>query len=236
MRPAPALAMAALVACSGPAMACGLGLVLALDVSASVDAVEYRLQAEGLATALLSPEVSHLILNAPDPVALAAMTWSGPEHQVLIAPWLLIRGQRDLQGFAAQVAAMERPATFDGRTAIGAALLHSAAMFATAPDCARRTIDISVDGQNNAGPRPQTLRNDRVMEGITVNALAVGGDVAADRSAVESGPLAAYLRAYVIRGADAFVEVAQDYRDYSRAMQRKLLRELEVRMFSELRP
>ena len=225
--------LAALLLLTGAAAAeCRQGLVLALDVSASVNAGEYRLQAEGTSAALLASEVRAILLDptAP-PVALAAFLWSGPEAQTLILPWTLIDSGAALDAASARIAAAPRPPV-DGRTAIGAAMLFAEALFASAPDCPLLTLDISGDGENNAGPAPQSVRRRPAFAGVTINALAVKGDLPWDHGdfATHVGALSAYFTDAVIHGPGAFVERAWDYTDFEAAMTRKLLRELSPPM------
>ncbi|MFN6979640.1 MAG: DUF1194 domain-containing protein, partial [Gemmobacter sp.] len=87
---------------------------------------------------------------------------------------------------------------------------------------------IAADGENNAGIAPGLVRAAPALAGVVVNALAVGGDLPLDHGTIaeEGGRLSAWLEANVIRGPGAFVERAEDYRDFERAMERKLLREL----------
>ena len=230
-------ALAVLLLLAAPAAAeCRQGLVLALDVSASVNAVEYRLQAEGTAAALRSPPVRAILLDpAAPPVALAAFLWSGPEAQTLILPWRLIDGPAALEASAARIATAPRPPV-DGRTAIGSAMLFAAALFAAAPGCPVLTLDISGDGESNAGPAPQDAR--QRLAGVTINALAVKGDLPWDHEdfATHVGALSAYFEARVIHGPGAFVERAWDYGDFEAAMTRKLLRELSPPMLGARLP
>ncbi len=220
--------LAALLLAAPAGAACRQGLILALDVSASVNAAEYRLQAEGTAAALLSPAVRDILLDpAEPPVALAAFLWSGPDAQTLILPWRLIDGPEALAAAAARIAGAPRPPV-DGSTAVGAAMLFAEALFAAAPGCPVLTLDISGDGENNAGPAPQTVRQRPGLAGVTINALAVKGDLPLDHGdfATHVGALSAWFAAHVIHGPGAFVERAWDYTDFEAAMTRKLLREL----------
>ena len=221
-----------------PAMAdCRLALVLALDVSASVDAQEYDLQAQGMARALLSPAVAGVILENPArPIALSAFVWSGPGDRSLVADWTLIDSPDDLQSFADRIARHPRKVSFDGRTAIGAALVQGGLLHATAPPCDRRVIDLAADGENNAGPDPQGPRD--ALRGITVNALAITGERPHDQARNDrpQRSLSRYLERHVIRGPDGFVETALDYADFERAMTRKLLRELKPMMIGSVAP
>lgn len=209
------LSIFALLIFATPARPCALALVLALDVSASVDSNEYRLQLDGTAQALHA--------NAPSliagPVALAATQWASRDEQRLIADWTLIDSPSALTAFTTVLRAAPRP-EWRGRTATGAALTHAQALFASSPDCARQVVDISTDDIQNDGPLPHPL--------VEVNALAIGGDLPLDHGtrAEEGGALTRWLEAHVISGPVAFVEQADDWRDFARAMERKLWREI----------
>ncbi len=199
--------------------ACRQALVLALDVSGSVDAAEYRLQLDGVASALREADVRAALLAMPDaPVHLAVIEWSGSGFQRLVLPWSALDGPAAIEAAAARLAATRRVAAPQA-TAIGAALGRAAGLLDAGPACWRRTVDISGDGKNNDWPEPETVRAGGALAGITVNALVV---------APEGGiaELSAYFRAQVVQGPDAFVETALGYDDYARAMQRKLLREI----------
>jgi hypothetical protein len=202
---------------AGAAQPCTLALVLALDVSASVDGVEYRLQLDGTAQAI---EALGADLVA-GPVALAATQWASADEQRVIVGWHLINSPAALGQFTATLRAAARP-EWQGRTATGAALDHALALFAQAPTCARQVIDISTDDVQNDGPLP------RRWPLIGVNALAVGGDLPLDHGtrADEGGGLTRWLEGHVISGPGAFVESADDWRGFARAMERKLWREL----------
>jgi Protein of unknown function (DUF1194) len=215
-------ALMAGLALASPAGAegCRLALVLALDVSVSVDAEEDRLQREGLARALLAPEVARAFL-AGDPVAVFAFEWSGAASQrALLAGWVLVEDGEDLVHVAEAIAGSERRVGPSDFTAIGAALEFAGAALREAPECRARTVDVSGDGQINDGPRPAAVYAEPSWGGVTVNALVIGG--------AEDGPgLGAWFEANVLRGPGAFWLLADGYGDYERAMRAKLLRELE---------
>ncbi|PKP73621.1 MAG: hypothetical protein CVT84_12645 [Alphaproteobacteria bacterium HGW-Alphaproteobacteria-6] len=221
MRPAgpAALALALVAPAAAAAAGCRLALVLALDVSSSVDAAEYHLQRDGLAKALMAPEVAALILDLDaGPVAIAAFEWSGRNQQVLLAGWVEIGDRATLEALAARIAATER--SHDNfPTALGHALGFGATLMRSAPDCARRVIDVSGDGVNNESFPPAMAYAAFPFDGITVNGLAIGGT---------GFELPQYYRSQVIRGPGAFVELAEDYRDFATAMARKLVREIGV--------
>lgn len=209
---------------------CRLALVLALDVSASVDADEYGLQTGGMARALTSPQVSGILLSDPaNPVAIAVFVWSGPRDQALVADWTLVTDAGTLSGLADRIARYPRRIIFDGRTAIGTALRQAAFLHSTAPTCDRQVVDLATDGRNNAGTDPQDIADSSDFDAVTINGLAIeGGAPAAEAS------LARYLRLRVARGADSFVEIAESYGDFERAMTRKLIRELQEVMLGQL--
>ena len=210
------LAAAALIAVAGPAQACRLALAFALDVSASVDPGEYRLQVEGLAAALKDPEVRSAMLGPAEPVALTAYEWSGAQQQASVAAWTIISGAEKLDAFARTVAGHKRHYS-EFPTAIGYALGYGAALMEHAPPCRRRVIDVSGDGINNAGFGPKLAYSNFNFSNVTVNGLVVGGD---------DLKLVSFYETEVAHGPNAFVEVAADYADYARVMRRKLLREL----------
>ncbi len=204
-------ALALACAPAAGAQECRLALSLGLDVSNSVDAREYALQTRGLAAALEAPEVAAAFLAAPGRfVALQVFEWSGRRRQAVRIDWTAVRSRGDLARVAARLRGQRRSfAAYP--TAIGRALAFGAAEIARAPACARATLDLSGDGENNDAEPPEEV----TATGITVNGLAIGGPAIAD-----------YYAEKVARGPGAFVETARDHADFGRAMRRKLLREL----------
>ena len=220
-----ALALAWVVGFAAPLTAaeCRLALVLALDVSSSVDAQEDALQRRGLAAALISPPVERAIFAAPLPVALAAYEWSGRYNQQILADWRLIRSRRDLLEMAETLGRSNRSHN-EFPTAMGYALGYGAGLLARGPDCLFRTLDMAGDGENNEGFGPAAAYAEFPFAGVTVNGLVV--------SAPDDGAeidLVTWYRDEVLHGPGAFLEVAQGFGDYERAMRRKLLRELRPR-------
>ena len=220
-----ALAGAALALGAPAQAACRQALALGLDVSGSVDPAEYRMQLDGLAGALTSPDVMAAFTGTPGlAVAVTVFEWSGPFDAARIVPWTDISAAGDLRAIAARLRAAVR-APGDPSTAIGSAMVHGFELLAGRPDCGRHTLDLSGDGRANTGPQPGSVAAPR---GVTVNALAIGSDAptTGDERQVQISELTAYFRAEVIRGPDAFVEAALGFEDYREAMRRKLLREL----------
>ncbi|MHC0054363.1 DUF1194 domain-containing protein [Actibacterium sp. D379-3] len=211
--------------------ACRQALAIGLDVSGSVDAREYQLQLDGLAAALLSPEVSAALLQMPQaPAALSVYEWSGARDQRQILPWTRIDSTRALADAARALRQVERRLQ-SPETALGAAMMQGGALLAGMPGCWTRTLDISGDGESNEGPRPRDVGDDPRFADITINALVVGS-----AGQDEAAALTAYFRAEVIRGPGAFVEVALGFEDYQAAMTRKLLRELSGLNVARLAP
>lgn len=233
-RRALAAAAAALALWAGTSAAeCRLALALALDVSGSVNFMEYRLQLDGIANALSSPDVIAAIVATPgDTVAIGVYEWSGPDFQRVLVGWTMLYGPADVAEVAARLRAAERVGS-DPSTAIGAAMHYGAGMMATAPACWRRVIDISGDGKSNTGPHPRDVA---VPGDVMINALAIGGELIdpAENRPVRLPELTAYFRAYIIRGPEAFVETARGFYEFEEAMIRKLERELMVVAVSEL--
>lgn len=206
---------------------CRQKLALALDVSGSVDAKEYRLQLEGLVEALTDPEV-RAILVAPGaaPVAIHVFEWSGPEFQRVLVDWTLIEDVATLEAVARRLLAVERVAA-PPSTALGTAMVTGARILARGPDCWKATLDISGDGKSNTGPRPKDLPDVAGLSDLTINALVIE-----TIDSMGAGPgdidLMAYFQIQVIRGPDAFAMKAKGFEDYAKAMKRKLLKELEA--------
>ncbi|MFZ3580986.1 DUF1194 domain-containing protein [Loktanella sp. DJP18] len=217
-------ALTGLTLMAQPAGACRLALVLAIDVSSSVDAAEDVLQRQGLAQALVDPEVMAAFLTADDPVALAVFEWSGRYNQATLADWTVVQSPDDLIRLSAQIAGSSRSHN-DFPTAMGHALGHAAGLLQSAPACLFQTIDVAGDGINNEGFGPVEAYRAFPFEGVTVNGLVVN---AADFEG-EVGLIPFYMNE-VIRGPGAFIEVATTFDDYARAMRRKLIRELGVQV------
>ncbi|GAB4261595.1 MAG: hypothetical protein Kow0013_06240 [Pararhodobacter sp.] len=211
---------------------CRLALALGFDVSASVNDHQYGLMMRGTATALRDPEVRAAALTGA-PVALVAYVWAGRREQAVAAWWTLVEHEADLDAFAARIEAFPRPAgdplgVWSNRTGVGAALLAGARLFDRGPACDARTIDLASDGETNDGPRSARL------DGITVNALAIGGDLLTDHEGATTPPLSDWYRTFVIQGPGAFVMIADSYDDFAEAMRRKLLRELTPLLLGQL--
>lgn len=199
------------------ASACGLELVLAMDVSRSVVRSEFDLQMNGLATAFRDPEVIEAITWVTGGVMATVSQWSGPEAQLQPVPWTHLTDAAGAIAFAAAIETQER-AYFASYTAIGEALFHANSLSATNPrPCKRRVIDVSGDGASNRGRPARPMAEALAANGVTVNGLVILG--------AWPDPAEFYLR-NVVRGDGAFMETAANFADYANAIKRKLLREL----------
>jgi len=223
------VSLAAIAGVTAAGADCRQALILALDVSGSVDDREYRLQLDGVATALDDGRVRGALLSMPEtPVSLLVFEWSSGRFQRDIVPWTSLTGTAAIDRVIAVLAGIERiPAPQS--TGLGAALEHAERRLAEAPGCWTRTVDISGDGKNNDWPAPRDVYGRGALPGATVNALVIGQDDARgdDDRQTNIPELMAYFRAEVIHGPDAFVEAALGYEDFAAAMTRKLLRELQ---------
>lgn len=222
-------ALLALLAAPAGAAECRLALALAMDVSSSVDTLEYSLQRNGTVSALISPEVEAAFFASDLPVALAIYEWSGRYNQALVLDWKIIDSRRALVE-AAEVLARSTRSHNEFPTAMGYALGYGAELLKRGPNCLRRVIDMAGDGQNNEGFPPASAYREFPFSGVTVNGLVVN---AADFEG-EVG-LIAFYRGEVLFGPGAFLEVADGFDDYERAMRRKLERELTPPVIGQLR-
>lgn len=196
---------------------CDLALVLALDVSKSMDTTEFTLQIEGTAAALNDPSVQSAILNQGSHVAITAFEWSGETHQVLVDDWTMLRTRQDIEDFASSVLMHAR----GGRgkhTGTGTALEFAYQQLERGPACLRSVIDVSSDGYNNDGMSPEEFYASVPFDAFTVNALVVGG---------KSRPILwRYFETEVAYGPGAFSIATTSFADYAEAIKEKLLREI----------
>lgn len=209
----------ALVLATSPARAAesDLALVMAIDVSGSIDPGEYRLQHEGIARAFETPAVLSAVAGGPHgAIDVTVIEWSDRHKQTTIVPWTRVFDRASGAAFAAQVRAAHR--TSGGLTSVGDALLAAAAAFETLHDHpVRRVIDLSGDGMANIGPKPAEVRDALVARGITINGLAI----------LQHEPwLSNYYDQNVVGGRGSFLLDVQGYKSFAEAMQEKLIDEI----------
>ena len=205
------------------AQRCGLAIVLAADISASVNDHEFRLQMKGFAGALRHPEFSHGLAATNAGVAVTLMLWSSTHQQTQVVKWTMVHDKPTTEALARKIERVARPRTEVGTgTAVGAAMFHAAKLLANAPhNCWRKIIDVSGDGRSSVGPAPALARDAIIAEGITINGLAIISD---------EPDLDAWYREHVIGGDAAFVIVAANHEAFDVAIRKKLLRELLFRI------
>ena len=202
-----------------------LELVLAVDVSYSVDAEEARLQREGYFAALRHPRVQQAIVSgAHRAIAIAYLEWAGSAYQRIVAGWTLLRSPADIEAFIARIDAV--PARPASRTSISGAIDFAAAMFDdNGFEGTRLVIDVSGDGRNNHGRPVTDARDAAVAKGITINGLPIlSGNENFGRPA-EDG-LEEHYRDEVIGGPGAFVIAAESFAKFTSAVLSKLVREV----------
>ena len=151
-------------------------LVLAADVSRSIDESEFALQRKGYSAAVTDPRVLAAIRGgATGTIAICFVEWSGAGEQNVVADWTVIRDEEDAGGLAAAILAA--PRSFIGRTSISGAIDFAMERFAAAqPRASRHIIDISGDGTNNSGRPVTDARDQAVGQGVTINGLAIVND------------------------------------------------------------
>ncbi len=210
-----ALAIALALGLAPAVKACELALVLAIDISGSVDTKEYRIQMDGLATALNDPTVQDALLDSK--AKIAVLHWTGASRQVLVSNWRQMKQRSDVVEIGQIVSHAPREYRHFS-TAIGDALIVAADLLGqVGHQCERRVIDVSGDGPSNEGADVSVVRDSLVRGGVQINGLAIE---------TTEEDLTEYYRAKVIGGPGAFVLTAKTFEDYPRAIRRKLLREI----------
>jgi hypothetical protein len=217
---------------AGAPVAVDAAIVLATDVSRSIDDEEFALERRGYGDAIQSQQLLDAISTGPHgAIALAYVEWAGDGEERVVVDWAVIRNHNDAQAFAAAVSAA--PRSFVGRTAIGVAIDFSFALFAESGiETNRRVIDVAGDGTSNQGRLATEARDAAVGAGAVINGLAIYNRKAAATGgylAMHTNPpggLAQYYRENVIGGPGAFVVQIDDFRTFGAAMMRKLVNEV----------
>ena len=204
-------------------------LVLAADVSRSIDEGEFELQRKGYAAALSDPRVLAAIRGGTNgTIAICFVEWSGAGEQTVVVDWTVIRDDEDAGGLSATILAA--PRSFMGRTSISGAIDFAMERFAAAkPHSNRRVIDVSGDGTNNSGRLVTEARDQALAEGVTINGLAIVNDKPNPGYAFHTQPpggLPEWYRQNVIGGPGAFLRVVEDFRSFADAMTNKLVSEI----------
>lgn len=223
-----ALAFLACIACDTPAKTLHVDiatvdveLVLAVDVSRSMDLEEFALQRAGYVAALRHPDfVAAVLAGANRRVAITYFEWAGTVREDSVVPWQLIDGAESAAAFADLLEA--RPFSGFRGTSISGAVTFGAGLFArNDAEGWRRVIDISGDGPNNAGLPITAARDAAVAAGIIINGLPI-----LVRPSRTTESLDAYYAECVIGGPGAFVLPIRQVSEFATAIRRKLILEV----------
>ena len=206
-----------------------LELILAVDVSGSMDAEEHYVQRRGYIEALVHPDVTNAIRSGPiGRIAITYVEWAGAESQAVLVPWQVVEDEAGARAFAEQLATT--PITPIRGTSISGAIAFTTPMFdANGIEGIRRVIDVSGDGANRQGPPVELVRDLALARGIVINGLPImirpsGGSVS----------LARYYQECVVGGPGHFVMPVFNVGQMATAIRRKLV--LEIAAITPERP
>ncbi|MCK6454840.1 MAG: DUF1194 domain-containing protein [Alphaproteobacteria bacterium] len=235
-----ALAIAASAALPAAALAAGtiravaaepvdLQLVLAADVSRSVDEREYELQRRGYAAAFRDPRVLRAIRGGVQGrIAVCYFEWSGVDSQKIVVDWTVIGDDEQAGYFSDRLLSEPRP--FANRTSIGVAIDYAVAQFERSPAASeRRVIDVSGDGTNTNGKPPILARDQAVKQGFTINGLVIQSADPTPWNPEHTHPpggLLLYYERNVIGGPEAFAMQVEGFESFAEAIANKLIREI----------
>lgn len=203
-----------------------VALVLAVDVSLSMDFDEQLAQREGYVAALTDPAVLDAIARGRrGRIALAYVEWGGPWSQRVVAPWTIIAGPGDAAAFAGVIAAADMGSSRG--TSISAALSFAADYLDAAPPADRRVIDVSGDGPNNMGGLVTEARDRVLARGIEINGLPL---MLKEPDLMFSiAELDIYYEECVVGGPSAFVIPVLHVSRFASAIRQKLVLEIAAR-------
>jgi hypothetical protein len=206
-------------------------LVLAVDISRSVDDKKFRLQRDGYAAAISNPRVVAAIRSGPvGRVGISLIEWSGVAEQTIVADWTAVGTAEEAQALSARI--RSAPRAFMGRTAIGSAIEFALLQFPRSPWRAdRHLIDVSGDGTSNSGVDLLEARQLAVSQGVTINGLAILSEVPLSFNPLHTHPpggLLAYYENNVIGGANAFALAAESHEAFGTMILAKLIKEIAL--------
>jgi len=203
-------------------------LVIAVDVSFSMDLEEQALQREGYVQALTSREFMRALREgANGKIAITYFEWAGEFDQKIVMPWRLIEGPESADSVAAEIAAA--PYRRASRTSISGGLAFAKPLFdRSGYRGLRRVIDVSGDGANNSGPLVVPTRDDVLAAGITINGLPIMLKRPL-RGTMDIENLDVYYEDCVIGGPGAFVVPIHERKQFIEATRTKLVLEISGR-------
>ncbi|MEQ1614270.1 MAG: DUF1194 domain-containing protein [Hyphomicrobiaceae bacterium] len=221
--------VAALPCATGPAIAqqnVDLELVLAVDVSYSMDLEEQQLQRDGYVEAFRDPEIIRAIQNGRyRRIAVIYIEWAGWQIQQIVVPWTVIDGSESAEALAVRL--KQAPISRHRRTSLSGALDFSERQFGSGGITSdRRVIDVSGDGPNNSGPPVGPMRDELVGKGIVINGLPILVKPGGPGSMFDIANLDQYYATCVIGGPGAFMIPIRDKSEFASATKQKLLLEI----------
>src|SRR5499427_1642198 len=204
-------------------------LVLAADVSRSVDSQKFQLQREGYAAALADPRVIDAIQSGRrGRIGVLFLEWSGFGNQKVVIDWTVVDGPNAAQAFGDRL--LESPRSFADRTSISGGIDAAVAQLTRAPfEAQHRTIDVSGDGTNNAGRDVGLARDEALALGISINGLVILSETPLPWNPEHTNPpggLTKYYRDNVTGGPGSFVLEAKNFDSFGEAIVKKMIAEI----------
>jgi len=206
-----------------------LQLILAVDVSRSINLEEQKLQRSGYVAAFRDRAVIRAIKSGHlGRIAVTYVEWADETIQRVLVPWSVIKSKETANLFADRLAA--RPFRPERRTSISAMFDKARAMFASSGRASfRRVLDLSGDGPNNNGGSVIKARNALIRTGVTINGLPILAGPDETFTAFDPDKLEQYFRECVVGGTGAFVLPIRSKSEFASAIRSKLLMEISAR-------
>ena len=203
-----------------------LALVLAIDISGSIDPDEARLQRQGYVDAFRDPVIVKAILGGNHGrIVVAYFEWSDAWVQKLLIDWTLLDSEAAIKAFTDRLDAA--PISIARRTSISGAIRYAIPMYGRSPyEADRKVLDISGDGSNNDGGLVTEVRHDALKERIVINGLPIMNGRPNPFGFPAEDDLDKYYLHCVTGGPRSFVEIARSFEDFPRAIRKKLLQEV----------
>ncbi|HLT78249.1 MAG TPA: DUF1194 domain-containing protein [Ferrovibrio sp.] len=201
-------------------------LILAVDISGSIDPDEARLQRDGYARAIADPAVVKAIRSGVHGrIAVSYFEWADAMTQGSLVEWMLISDQASAEAVARRL--LEHPIRTARRTSISGAIQYAIPIFGSGEyRGVRRVLDISGDGPNNDGPRVDLVRDQALAAGIVINGLPIMNGRVNTWGFPVLEDLDLYYEGCVIGGPGSFVVVAESFDTFFEAVRRKLILEI----------
>jgi hypothetical protein len=200
-------------------------LILAVDVSYSMDMDELAIQREGYAQAIVSKEFLQALKSGPNgKISITYFEWAASSDQKVIIPWRLIDGPETADAVSSEI--MKTPVRRASRTSISGAIYFAMPLFDEDPyHGLRRVIDISGDGPNNDGAPVTGARDEALSKGIVINGLPIMVKEPS-YSTMDIDNLDWYYKDCVTGGPGSFVVPIRDREKFKEAIRTKLLMEV----------